>query len=359
MSSAASAGHPPKPLRRRHLLGLLAAVPATAHAAPASPAPAFPDGATLLAAGPQGGSTDRWADWLAPLLAHDLPPSARLRRETVGGADGVTGANQFDARITPDGATALLLPGQAALAWLLGDPRAQFDAAHWVPALAGIGSGVVMARLPGGAGSGMRLRIGAAGPGGPDLPALLGLEFCGIEFVPVFGLADANAAENALAQGAIDAAFAHGRRVPDQVAAFTRAGAAPLFALGTVDETGQPARDPQFPDLPIMPEIATRQRGAAPAGTLYDAWRASAAATQLDAGLVLPQLTPAAMVALWRRACRDAAASPELEATVTPLGLRAVPSPLATACTAAIAANGAALLELRRWLATRFNWHPT
>ena len=45
----------------------------------------------------------------------------------IGSADGVTGANQFEARGAPDGQTVLLVPGQAAVAWMVGDPRAQFD----------------------------------------------------------------------------------------------------------------------------------------------------------------------------------------------------------------------------------------
>ncbi len=328
--------------------GLLAAAPA-----------AFPDGATMLVAGPQNGATNWWAEWLAPLIAHGLGPTGRIRRETVGGADGVTAANQFDARIAADGTTAMLMPGEAGLAWLVGDPRAQFDAAHWVPALAGIGSGVVVARLAGGPVPGMRLRIGAAMPEGPDLAALLGLELCGIEIVPVFGLTGPDAAANALTQNAVDAAFVHGRKIGAQVAIVGRAGATPMATLGSLDATGEPARDPQFPAVPDVPELAARLRGVAPSGPLYDAWRAVAAATQLDVGLVLPQLTPAAMVAAWRRACGEAVASPELQAKVAPLGLRAVSSPAATECTSAIAADGTALLELRRWLATRLNWRPT
>ncbi len=98
------------------------------------PATPFADGATLLVAGPESGATDRWAALLGPALGRGLPPGTQVHTEAVGGPDGVTGANQFEARTTPDGTTALLLPGSAALAWLVGDPRARFDAAHWMPA---------------------------------------------------------------------------------------------------------------------------------------------------------------------------------------------------------------------------------
>ena len=61
-------------------------------------------------------------------------------------------------------------------------------------------------------------------------------------------------------------------------------------------------RDPAFPDVPHLAELYATRSGRPPAGPLYDAWRASAAAAQLEFGLVLPQLTPAAMVSLWRNA---------------------------------------------------------
>ena len=97
----------------------------------------LPEGAGLIIAGPPQGRLDRWADLLVPALGRAMPSAfARpamppLMRSAVGGVDGVTGANQFEARISPDGGTALLLPGSAAMAWLVGDPRAQFDAARW------------------------------------------------------------------------------------------------------------------------------------------------------------------------------------------------------------------------------------
>jgi hypothetical protein len=352
----------PIPLGRRGALALLGSLlPAAVRAAPnAAPASAFPNGATMLVAGPQSSNTDRWAEWLTPLIARNLAPGLQLRRQAVGGADGVTGANQFDARVTPDGTTAMLLPGQAALDWLVGDPRAQFDAAHWVPALAGIGCGVVVGWLPpGGLASDTRLRVGAAGPAGPDLPALLGLELAGLDFAPVFGLATQEAVAGALRQRAVDLAFLHGQTVPARLAELARSGATPLFALGTLNDTDRVVRDPQLPDVQTLPELCTRLHGMSPAGPLWDAWVAAASAAQLDVGLVLPQLTPAAMVALWRSACRSAVAAPELQAAIAPLGLRAVGSPVATACAGAVAVDAPALLALRRWLATRFDWRPS
>ena len=351
---------------RRGLLGLLTALPVLARAGTASAAAAltntvaaipFPEGVSLLVAGPSGGDLSRWADTLQPALEQSLPPDTSIRRVDVGGADGVTGANQFEARGAPDGLTVLLVPGDAVLAWLVGDPRAQFDVGHWVPVMAGVNSAIVVARQAAGTPNGV-IRIGAAGPAGPDLPALLGLDLLGMRSAPVFGLADAGQLQNAFNQRAVDAVILRGHYMRDQLAAFTAAGGRPLFALGAHDEAGNTVRDPAFPDVPLLAEVCAIRSGRPPDGPLYDAWRASAAATQLDFGLVLPQLTPAAMVALWRAAGTEAAASLPLQARAITLEERSLGGPAATAATAAAAAHATALTALRQWLVSRFNWHP-
>jgi hypothetical protein len=95
-----------------------------------------------------------------------------------------------------------------------------------------------------------------------------------------------------------------------------------------------------------------------PGGPLYDAWCATAAATQLVFGMVLPQLTPAAMVSLWRRAGSDAVASLGVQTVAASANVRPLAGPIATTNTAATAASSAAIQELRGWLSGRLNWHP-
>ena len=137
----------------------------------ATPLPAaapFAETPRLLVAGPADGALNRWADALLPALEQSLPPDTAIRRVEIGSADGVTGANQFEARGAPDGQTVLLVPGQAALAWMVGDPRAQFDVGHWVPVMAGASPGIVVGRPTVLAPNG-RARVAAAGPGSFDL----------------------------------------------------------------------------------------------------------------------------------------------------------------------------------------------
>lgn len=327
---------------------------ALALAAAASP-PAFPDGATLLVAGPNGGQVDGWAEWLAPGLGRALPPGTTLRKDIVGGIDGVTGANQFDARTVPDGGTALLLPGSAAMAWLVGDPRARFDAAHWVPALAAVTPGLVLSRRPLAEVLGdSRLRIAATGPADAELPALLALDLLGARLAPVYGLPEP-AAMAALSGGQVDAICLHGRHVAAMTRLLGSTGVAPLFSFGSVDATGDRGRDPGFPDTPGAAELlASRQVDP----TLARAWSATAAAAELEVAMVLPRLTPAAMVALWRRAAAQALGSETVQAQASAVGVRPIPPPAATVSTAAILADATAQLSLRRWLADRLDYRP-
>ena len=327
---------------------------AAGHVATPPPDP-FPDSVCLLVAGPRGGRMDQWADSIGAALRHALPPGTRLRQTLAGGADGVTAANQFEARVAPDGETVLLLPGDAPLAWLTGDPRARFDAACWLPVMTGVTPGVLASRVPESAlPPGSRLRVATSVPAGPELAALLGLDLMGVEPVPTYGLHDPRMALQALRVHLVDAVFVSGPDTPALLAEAASAGAVPLFTLGVPTESSM-QRDPLLPEVPTALELATARRGARSGATLAGAWRSAAAATQIEFALVLPPLTPAALVAQWR--CAGAQASRMLQPKAP--GVRLLCTPEANAATAAIAADPAAMLELRRWLAARFNWTPS
>ena len=348
------------PASRRTFLkaGLAVAAPFAARAAMADQVAAL-EGATLLVAGPAGGMMDRWADRLIDLLGENLPGTPRLKKLVSGGIDGVTAANQFDLRSDPDGMTVMLAPGASQLAWLAGDPRAKFEAGHWVPLLAAVTPTVICARggapgRPPAAG----VRVAMSEPAGPELATFLALELMGVKPVPVQGLRDEAAARAAYAAGTVDVLTIGGKRVLDRVRALTGAGAGPLFSLGALDDAGAPIREPQFPDLPHAAELlASRRAPGVPVG-LAGVLGAVLASAQLEMGLVLPHLTPAAMVAPWRSAASQAAASPTLLAEAFSSGFRLLQSPEASVPMAALTPAPAALPDLRRWMAERLNWRP-
>ena len=347
-------------LDRRRLLQILASAPVMGGAPFAVlAADPQPDGTVLLVAGPDGGRLDHWAAVIAGALSRFLPAGTGLRKNAAGAVDGVTGANQFDARALPDGTMLLLVPGRAILSWLAGDPRARFDVASWVPVMAGVSPAVLVSRYSAAdLRPGDRLRVAASSPSGPGLSAVLGLDLMGLKPEPVRGLNDPAALRAALASGAVDAALIHGQRVPERAVQWGDIGVRPLCTLGAVDTAGAAMRDPAFPDLPHVSEMATGLRGAPPSGPLYTAWRASAAAARLDFALVLPPLTPAAMVAMWRRAISQITGTSEFRSVASADGVHTEASAAATASTAALAVDSEALTALRGWLAARGDWRP-
>jgi hypothetical protein len=236
------------------------------------------------------------------------------------------------------------------MAWLSGDPRARFDAAKWLGVIAGIAPAVVCARTT--MAKGERIRVGMSGPVGPDLVALLGLELAGLPVVPVFGGLNQDGAAQALASRAVDAVLLRGAGVAANLGPLAQVGAAPLFTLGATAGEG---RDPLLPDLRNFTEFAAA-RGAAPPPGLLAAWRGVAAAAQTEYALVLPHLTPAALVALWRQAGTQAAAAPELLDTAGRTHSLGVPA--AQALAHALAPSVPAINDLRSWLAARLNWRP-
>jgi len=331
-----------------------------AHAATAMAAVPFPNGAEVLVAGTPGGPLDHWAEALMPALAHAFPPGTRLVRQNAIGNDGVTGANQFTALAVPDGATALLVPGAAATAWLVGDPRTHFDLASWVPTLNALTPSVVMGKVPLSAlAPDQSPRIAAGMPTGPDLPALLALELLGTNFTAVFGLAEPDQLRTALGEGSVDLVFLHGEDVPERAGALAREGAVPLFSFGMVDAAGRRTRDPLMPDVPTLEEVSLSLLGHPLRGRLLGAWKTATAATTLDYALVLPSLTPPDVVGLWRSMSVTMAAAPTVRALASAASVRIETAPDANAGTVAVATDAATLLALRGWLTRRFGRMPT
>lgn len=316
----------------------------------------FPTEITATLAGPAGGEMDFWAKPVLAAFGRALPPGTHVRALPVGAADGVTGANQFEAQTAPDGASLMLVPGTAALAWLVGDPRAQFDIGHWVPLVAATVPAIVVLR--GGANAltaGRNVRVATQSLIGPGLALPLAIELLGARPEPVVLQSD-DEPLNALAGGRIDAILLRGGAATESIGI---AGTEAVFSLGMMDDSGARVRDAAFPRLPSLAELHAMMRGQLPGGVLFDAWRAVVAAVQLDFAAVLPPLTPAAMVALWRRAGAEAIQAPELRKLAGEQSARLTGGMAGTAAIAAAMADTATLLELRRWLGTRFNWRPS
>jgi hypothetical protein len=316
---------------------------------------------TLLAAGPDGAQTSRWADAWALAMAPNFPGAPGMVTATDGGLDGVSGANRLDALVVPDGKTAAILPGAALIAWLTGDPRVHFDPTHWVPVVAGLGSGVLVVRSANGAAPtadalrGMApLRLAADSPQSNDLAALLALERMGVALAPVFGLRDADAKTAAFISGQVDAVFLSGEGVAEDAAPLASAGGLPVFCLGNLAANGSALPDPLFPGL--ADAIAFSGVASSPLDTAY---KAAAAAARLDFITVLPKLTDPGAVAQWRGAALAATAAPAMVAAASASDITLAPLPIAAAALLALRAAQSNQPALQAFLVQRFGWQPS
>jgi len=345
-------------MKRRNLLGGLAGALFTALVARRASADGGP--LSLLVAGPNGGVLSRWGNACALAFSNGIPGTPAILAQTVGGLDGVTGANQLDTQVTPDGHTAALLPGAALLAFLIGDSRVHFDPTRWTPLMSGNASGVLLLRTQPGTPTDIDylkslapLRIAADAPQSADLAALLALARLGIATAPVFGLRGTAAKASAFADGTVDAVFLCGEGVPADAAALTAAGAAPLFSLGVLDDNGAIGPDPQFPDLPDAITF-----GGSVTSPLDAAYQAAAAAARLDFLLVLPHLTDPTSVALWTQAAQAAGQDPALTSAADASAITLQPAPVLGSALTALALSPTAQASLQDFLSKSLGWQP-
>ena len=334
--------------RRQALVGSAGSAMLALHAGTARAAPSnLPTQPSLLVAGPAGSPIDQWATLIAPPLGHELLGSGTLACENVGGVDGVTGINQFQARTNPDGATALLLPGAALLAWLAGDTRARFDAGRWAPLWGGTTGAIVATRRP--LVPGRTVRVAVQSVAGPELEALLALELMGIDAVPVPVLVPVSA-PNALRHADIDAVYLRGAAMRQPASVLAGQGWRPAFTLARV-------RHPDLPDLPpahelFLPALLANKDLAA-------AFHAVTAAASLDLALVLPVVAPATVLAWWRRGCDQLDDESSVREAAAAAQLRQANAGQLAAQLASVTLDTSAMLSLRTLLADRYHFRPS
>ena len=322
---------------RRAVLGAALALAGGARAPLA--ATGVPEAAVLLAPGPDDGPAAGFAERAAQGLARGLVQASALRVRVLGGADGITAANRFAASAPPDGRLLLLLAGSAAQAQLVGDGRARYEPRHW-PAVAGSLMPVLLAGR-GAPGDPAPLRLALPGPAAPEAGALLALDLMGRAVTPVF-LPAGMTAEAAVVAGIADAVVLAGAGAAGRA---TGLGLSPWFAF----DGDSAARDPALPEVApfgaLLPDPARPE--------LVAGLRAAGAALRVRGLVVLPALTSADAVALWRAAARRwTEEGPE---PVEP-GTRRVAAEEAADALATLCPPAEAQLAYRDWLGRRLNW---
>ncbi len=269
----------------------------------------------------EGGGSDTWARFNAPFLARYLPgqPTIVVRNHPGGGS--IVAANRYAAAPPLDGLSLFMTSASTQFPFLLGDSRVRYDYAAWQPLMAYRTGGVVYIN-PGlgvssvaelGALDGVHLAYGSQGTTSLDLVPLLAFKLLGLKVRPIFGVRGRSAGRLAFEKGQANIDFQTSAAYLSSVVPLVEAGrAVPLFSLGTLDDTGRLVRDPAFPELPHVGEVYAALRGHAARGIEWEAWLAFfTAGFGAQKFLVLPDETPANIVAAYRRAIQQMLSDPE------------------------------------------------
>lgn len=353
-------------MKRRELIARASAALSVAGATflPSTTAHASARRYRILVGGPPGDRLDRWGRACALGMQKGLTGGSAIDVTPAGGLDGVTAANRFQALIIPDGRTAALLPPEALIAFLVGDPRVHYQPGGWVPVLAGVSAPVLVLR--GGTARlahGGPIRFAASSLSSPDIAGLLALARLGVTATPVLGLRGMETVGRAFAAGEVDAALLAGEDIPADMGSLAAYDAKPIcrIAAGPSGIGGEFAMTIKraLGDLPDVEELAASRHAPKLPGDLEAVYRAVAAASRLDFVLVLPHLASPEMIARWRSAAISAIRMPGMQAAALASVVTLLASTDAAAALSPIFLSSEALLSFRTYLVQRFAWRPS
>ena len=229
----------------------------------------------------EGGGTDKWARFYAPLLSRQLPgnPAVEVKNDPAGAS--IIAANRFARSAKPDGLTILGTSATTQFPFLLGDKRVEYDYDDWSIVLGSPTGGVVYISSSLGVESAddakdlLERPLSYAGQGatGIDIVPLLALELLGMDPRPSFGARGRKVALEKFKIGEVVIDFQTTPSYLKDVQPLVDKGeAVPLFSFGILRD-GELARDPTFPEIPHFGEVHEIIHGSPPQGEGFDAWK--------------------------------------------------------------------------------------
>ena len=272
----------------------------------------------------EGGGSDVWGRFFLPYLSKYLPGKPNVIMRNVPGGGSITGTNEFVARARPDGLSLIGTSGSTQFPYLLGDSRVKYDYEKLIPVLVSPTGGVVYLPKKFGVESAadmgklfdQELIYGSQGATSLDLVPMLAFRLLGLNVRHVFGMKGRSDGRLAFERGEATIDYQTSSAYLTNVVPLVEEGVAvPMFSWGVLDENGEVARDPTFPDLPHFLEAYEMVHGKRPEGVEADAYMAffgAGFAAQKPA--LLPEGTPDDIVAAYRQAFADAVADPALQA---------------------------------------------
>ena len=232
----------------------------------------------------EGGGSDKWARFYAPLLSEALPGQPNVVVKNEPGAGSTKGTNDFAANAEPDGLTILGTSGSTQFPFLLDDPRVQYNYADFQIVLASATGGVAylpadlaeqFASDPEAFAADNSFIYGSQGATRLDLVPLLAWELMGMNVEPVFGLKGRGDGRLMFERGEANIDYQTSSAYLSGVVPLVEEGkAVPMMSWGSLDENGDIIRDPTFPDMPTFKEVCDSMANCETSGVAWDAWKA-------------------------------------------------------------------------------------
>ncbi|BBM88572.1 hypothetical protein COTS27_00253 [Spirochaetota bacterium] len=250
----------------------------------------------------EGGGSDKWSRFYAPLLSEALPGKPVVVVKNMPGAGSTKGANYFQNRAKPDGLTILGTSGSTQFPYLLGDKRVKYRYQDWNIVLASGTGGVFyvssslgvkdiaeLAKL-----KDVKLLYGSQGATSLDLVPLLAFELLGLKVEAIFGMKGRNDGLLAFQRGEVNLDYQTTSAYLSKSVPLVEEGSAiPLMSWGALDEDGNLVRDPNFPYLPTPAEAYETIHGKKPSGRAWRAWMSFfSAGFPAQKMVFLPKKTP-------------------------------------------------------------------
>ncbi len=270
----------------------------------------------------EGGGTDTWARYVGTELSHTVPGQPGFAPVNEPGGEGIAGTNDFVASARPDGTEILVSTASSVVPWVLGRSEVQYDFSRLTPVVANGTGGVIYARTAAGVDGvedlrdpGKPLTFGGISATGLDLTTLVAFDVLGVDVNAIFGFEGRGPVGLALQRGEVDLDYQTTSAYQSTVQPLVEAGdAVPLASFGQLDPSGEVVRDPNFPDIPTVGEVAEQLTGEEPSGPAWEAYKTLLGVTYTyQKGMWVKEETPVPAVNLLRQSARELSQDPAFE----------------------------------------------
>lgn len=256
-----------------------------------------------------GGGTDTWARFIGTELTNYVPGRPGFAPVNEPGGEGISGTNKFARSAKTDGTEILVGTASTVVPWVLGRSAVKYSFEDLKPVVVNGTGGVIYARTEAGVKSvsdlinrDKPLEFGGISATGLDITTLVAFDLLEADVTSTFGFEGRGPVNLALQRGEIDLDYQTTSAYRSAVEGIAKEGKATvLMSFGQLNESGEVIRDPNFPDVPTVPEAYEQMHGKKPTGDKFEAYKTLLGLTYTyQKGLWVPRETSDKAVTLLR-----------------------------------------------------------